>query len=343
MRTGDSSPLGGRARSATRSSRPRGRLAPSPTGLVHLGNARTALAAWLSIRAAGGTLVWRLEDLDRARVIAGFGQAAEEDLAWLGLDWDESPRLGGAHGPYAQSQRIERYEHALDRLLAARRIFPCELSRKDLEGIASAPHAREGSRAPIIPRPVAPSPQWLDELRRGGGNAVAVRFAVEPREIVFEDRVFGLVRESVAETTGDFVVRRRDGVFAYQLAVVVDDLEMAIDEVVRGADLLDSTARQIELIEALGGERPAYAHVPLVRNSRGEKLSKRDGGLTLRSLRDAGIAAAQVVGYLACSLGLLDRPLACTPADLITRFRWSSVRREELTLPTDVEAHLRNV
>ncbi|HET9062816.1 MAG TPA: glutamate--tRNA ligase family protein, partial [Candidatus Binatia bacterium] len=119
-------------------SRPRGRLAPSPTGLVHLGNARTALATWLSVRAAGGTLVWRLEDLDRARVVPGLAEAAEEDLAWLGLDWDESPRLGGRYGPYVQSERNARYENALDALLLAGRIFPCELSRKDLEGIASA-------------------------------------------------------------------------------------------------------------------------------------------------------------------------------------------------------------
>jgi glutamyl-tRNA synthetase len=325
------------------SRRPRGRLAPSPTGLVHLGNARTALATWLSVRAAGGTLVWRLEDLDRARVVPGLAAAAEEDLTWLGLDWDESPSLGGPHGPYAQSARIARYERALDRLLAARRIFPCELSRKDLEGIASAPHAREGEGAPVIPRPRDLPPQWLEDLRAGRGAALAVRFAVEPREIVFADRVFGVMRERVADTTGDFVVRRRDSVFAYQLAVVVDDIEMEIDEVVRGADLLESTARQIELIEALHGVRPAYAHVPLVRNCRGEKLAKRDGGLTLRSLRDAGIAAEQVAGYLASSLGLLDRPLACTPGDLVARFHWPSVRRDDLVLPADIEARLRAI
>jgi glutamyl-tRNA synthetase len=299
------------------------------------------LATWLSVRAAGGTLVWRLEDLDRARVVPGLAEAAEEDLAWLGLDWDESPRLGGRYGPYVQSERIARYERALDALLSAGRIFPCELSRKDLEGIASAPHARERGAAPAIPRPRDLAPRWLDDLRRGGGSAVAVRFAVEPRDVAFEDRVFGTVRERVAETTGDFVVRRRDGVFAYQLAVVVDDIEMAIDEVVRGADLLDSTARQLELIEALGGERPAYAHVPLVRNSRGEKLSKRDGAVTLRSLRGAGVAARQVVGYLAWSLGLLDRPVACAPRELVANFRWSVVRRDELVLPGDVEAQLR--
>jgi len=335
MRTDDSS------RRASSGRRPRGRLAPSPTGLVHLGNARTALAAWLSVRSKNGTLVWRLEDLDRSRVVPGLAEAAEEDLRWLGLDWDEGPRRGGAYGPYIQSERIERYERALDRLHADGRIFPCELSRKDLEGIASAPHGREHGSAPPIPRPRDLSARWLDDLRNGGGRAVAVRFAVEPRELVFEDHVFGMLQECVAETTGDFVVRRRDGVFAYQLAVVVDDIEMAINEVVRGADLLDSTARQIELIEALGAARPSYAHVALVRNWRGEKVSKRDGDLTLRSLRDSGIAPSQVVGYLAWSLGLLDRPTPCTPAELAGTFRWPTVRREDLVIPADVETHLR--
>lgn len=323
--------------------RPRGRLAPSPTGLVHLGNARTALAAWLSVRSTYGTLVWRLEDLDCARVVPGLAEAAEEDLGWLGLDWDEGPRLGGPCGPYSQSERIARYERALDRLLAAGRIFPCELSRKDLEGIASAPHGREHRGAPPIPRPRHLPKRWLEDLRRGGGHAIAVRFAVERRQLVFEDRVFGTLQECVAETTGDFVVRRRDGVFAYQLAVVVDDIEMAIDEVVRGADLLDSTARQIELIEALGAVRPTYAHVALVRNWRGEKISKRDGGLTLRSLRNAGIAPSQVVGYLAWSLGLLDRPTPCTPGELLRRFSWSAVRREDLVVPADVESLLARI
>jgi glutamyl-tRNA synthetase len=343
MRTDESTSALAASRAREACTRPRGRLAPSPTGLVHLGNARTALAAWLSVRANRGTLVWRLEDLDRARVIAGLAEAAEEDLSWLGLDWDESPRLGGAYAPYTQSQRIARYERALDTLLAAGRIFPCELSRKDLDGIASAPHAGSGGRAPKIPRPRSLPPGWLADLRRGEGAAVSVRFAVEPREIEFEDRVFGIIRERVAETTGDFVVRRRDGVFAYQLAVVVDDIEMHIDEVVRGADLLDSTARQIELIEALGGARPAYAHVPLVRNARGEKLSKRDGGLTLRALRSEGVSSPQVVGYLAASLGLLDRPLPCTPEELIAGFRWPLGRRDELIVADDVAAQLRAV
>jgi glutamyl-tRNA synthetase len=319
----------------------RGRLAPSPTGLMHLGNARTALVAWLSVRAAGGALVWRVEDIDSARSVAGLAEAAEKDLAWLGLDWDESPSLGGPYAPYVQSKRLERYERALDRLLLAERLFPCGLSRKDLEGIASAPHTRDAALAyPASLRPSTPAADWLETLRSGGGDAAAVRFLVSDTAIRFEDRLCGTVEENVVATTGDFVVRRRDGVFAYQLAVVVDDLEMAVTEVVRGSDLLDSTARQIQLIEALGGTRPAYAHIPLVNSASGVKLSKRDEALTLHALREHGIAAPQILGYLAWSIGLLDRPMACSPSDLVALFSWDALSREALSLPPDLIGYL---
>ncbi len=321
--------------------RPRGRLAPSPTGLVHLGNARTALVAWLSVRSRGGSLVYRLEDLDRARVVEGLAEAASVDLTWLGLDWDEGPDRGGDFAPYEQSKRTALYEAALDRLLGAERLFPCALSRRDLEGIASAPHGAQGPAYPRERRPTPASAPWLDELRDGRGHGAAVRFAVAAGEIVFIDRVLGELREDVATHVGDFVVRRRDGVFAYQLAVVVDDIAKRSDDVVRGADLVDSTARQIQLIDALGGERPAYAHVPLVVNVAGEKLSKRDGALTLRSLRDDGVAAEQVVGYLACSLGLLDRPAAVSPRELVASFSWNELAAATLVVPGDVAGLLR--
>jgi glutamyl-tRNA synthetase len=318
-------------------------LAPSPTGLVHLGNARTSLVAWLSIRSRGGTLVYRLEDLDRARVVEGLAEAAVEDLRWLGIDWDESPDSGGAFAPYQQSKRSGLYESALDRLLTAERIFPCARSRRDLEGIASAPHGGATSPYPKELRPRAAEKDWLERIRADSGLDAAVRFAVAGGEITFVDRVLGTRHEDVSTTVGDFVVRRRDGVFAYQLAVVVDDLAMQIDDVVRGADLADSTARQIQLIDALGGERPSYAHIPLVVNARGEKLSKRDDATTLRSLREAGVAPEQVAGYLAFSLGLLESPTPTTASELVERFSWDAMRAEELVLPDDVAALLRGV
>jgi glutamyl-tRNA synthetase len=323
---------------------PRGRFAPSPTGLVHLGNASAALVAWLSVRSRRGTLVWRLEDLDGPRVVAGMADAAARDLAWLGLDWDEGPDRPGDYGPYLQSERSALYQAALARLVAARRIFPCRLSRKELREMASAPHGPTAS-ADVYPASLRPTDlpdDWYEQHVASAGNA-ALRFRVDDAETHYVDRVYGSRSERVAESVGDFVLARRDGLFAYQLAVVVDDIAMRIDDVVRGADLLDSTARQIQLIEALGGERPAYAHVPLVRNAAGEKLSKRDATLTLVALRDAGVSAEQIVGYLAASLGLLDEPRRMTAAALLERFDWSRLRCEDRRVPGDAVRILRAI
>lgn len=299
---------------------PRGRYAPSPTGLIHVGNARTALAAWLSVRSRGGTFVWRLEDLDGPRVVPGMAEAAMEDLAWLGLDWDE--------GPYVQSERSAFYEEALAKLAAAGRLFPCRRSRKDLQAIASAPHGPEGGAPyPAAFRPERLDPGWFEQIADA-----AIRFKVHDRPVEWIDRVQGRQVERVDQTVGDFVLKRRDGLYAYQLAVVVDDLLMGIDEVVRGADLLDSTARQIQLVEALGGTPPAYAHVPLVVNAQGEKLSKRDAGLTLRSLREAGLRSEEVAGYLGWSLGILERAEPRTAAELVPLFSWEKIRKEPWSL-----------
>ena len=316
----------------------RGRLAPSPTGHVHLGNARTALVAWLCARAAGGTLVYRLEDLDGARSVDGLAQQGERDHAWLGLDWDECEGLGGPHSPYAQSRRTALYEVALRRLDAAGLVFPCTASRKDLREIASAPHRGDDAPAPPSPprlRPDSLRDGWLDDVLAGRDTSSAVRFRVEPETTVFDDAVFGEHREDVAQTVGDFVLRRRDGVWAYQLAVVVDDLDMGVTQVVRGADLLDSTARQIRLCRALGGTAPEFAHIPLLRNERGEKLSKRDDGLRVSALRDRGADPAQVTGYLAWSLGLLDRPARRAPGELAAGFSLAAIRPRDFTLPAD--------
>jgi glutamyl-tRNA synthetase len=295
--------------------------------MIHVGNARTALAAWLSVRSRGGTFVWRVEDLDGPRVVPGMAEAQMADLAWLGLDWDEGPDVGGSHAPYLQSERSVFYEEALRRLAEAGRLFPCRLSRKDLQAMASAPHGGEEAPYPASLRPRELAPDWFE-----GRSDAAIRFLVDDRSVSFTDRVFGPITERVDLAVGDFVLERRDGLYAYQLAVVVDDLAMGIDDVVRGSDLLASTARQIQLIAALGGEPPAYAHVPLMVSSRGEKLSKRDQGLTLRSLREEGASPERVTGYLAHSLGLLDRPEPCRPADLIPVFAWEKIGRADWIL-----------
>lgn len=298
-----------------------GRFAPSPTGLLHVGSARTALVAWLSARHAGGRFIWRIEDLDPPRTVAGTDEAALEDLVWLGLDWDEGPGRGGPHAPYRQSERGAFYEAALDRLAAAGRLFPCRRSRRDLQELASAPHGASG--LPPYPPALRPKPLpegWLDHLRTQKHPGAALRFRIADGPTTFTDRLVGAQTETVSETVGDFVLKRRDGLYAYQLAVVVDDLAMGVTEVVRGMDLLDSTARQIQLIKALGGTPPAYAHVPLVLNAEGEKLSKRDAGLTLRELREAGIRPEAVVGALAQSLGLAETAEPVAARALVERF-----------------------
>ena len=285
------------------------------------------------MRSRGGTFVWRVEDLDPPRVLPGMAEAQREDLAWLGLDWDE--------GPSVQSARSAFYEEALARLAAGGHLFPCRRSRKDLQAMASAPHGAEsGAPYPAAFRPEPLDPGWYERLCGAERPDAAIRFRVDARPVVWTDRVFGARSERLDETVGDFVLKRRDGLYAYQLAVVVDDLAMGIDDVVRGADLLESTARQIRLIEALGGAPPAYAHVPLVVDAEGEKLSKRDHGLTLRSLREAGVAPEALAGWLGWSLGLSERPEPCRPADLIPLFAWERIRREEARLPRDLPRDL---
>lgn len=314
-----------------------------------MGNARTALAAWASVRSRGGSFVWRLEDLDPPRIVEGAAEAAMAELEWLGLDWDEGPDRGGPYAPYVQSERSAHYEAALTRLAAAGRLFPCNRSRRDLRELASAPHGGSGS-PPYPPslRPRELPDGWLQRFRRqveahdpSDPPVAALRFLVHDQPVTFDDRVQGPVTERVDRTVGDYVLRRRDGLYAYQLAVVVDDLLMEVDDVVRGRDLLDSTARQIQLLTALGGRLPAYAHVPLVLNAAGEKLSKRDEGATLGALRTEGVDPRRLVGYLAWSLGWLDQPRGCRPQELVAGFDWARTTRRDWVLPADLPEALR--
>jgi len=302
----------------------RGRYAPSPTGEIHVGNASTALLCWLSARAQGGTLVMRMEDLDRNRVRPGLAERILTDLEWLGLDWDEGAGRGGPHGPYDQGARHGIYRAAFERLLEMGRLYRCFCSRKDIAAAASAPQTPgEELRYPG-------TCDGLDagEVRRRveGGARHAWRFRVGPDERpVFDDRVWGRQGEA-AEPAGDFVVWRSDEVPAYQLAVVVDDAEMRITEVVRGDDLLASTARQILLFEALGHPLPVFGHVPLLLGPDGVRLSKRHAGVTLRELRESGMAAEAVVGRLSGLLGLRPSSEPVAARGLVEGFALGLVR-----------------
>lgn len=284
----------------------RGRFAPSPTGHVHLGTARTALVAWLRARAMGGALVMRMEDIDGPRVRPGMAEAILEDLRWLGLDWDEGPDVGGPYGPYVQSQRFARYREVLDDLRARGLVYPCTCTRKELAELASAPHGEE----PVYPGTCRSGPTHPE-------RPAAMRFRFEHGE-PFVDALLGPRDDGVA--SGDFVLCRTDGLFAYQLAVVVDDLDMRITEVVRGADLLSSVPRQVALFRALGAEPPGYLHVPLVLGPDGERLAKRHGAIAIRDLRAAGETAPAIIGRLASSLGLAAPDEHLTPTELVPRF-----------------------
>jgi glutamyl-tRNA synthetase len=287
----------------------RGRYAPSPSGRLHLGNARTALLAWLQVRAAGGSFVMRVEDLDPQRSKPEHERAQLDDLRWLGLDWDEGPDVGGPHGPYRQSERFELYRDALARLDT----YPCTCTRKELRETSLAPHGAE----PIYPGTCRVGPSHP-------GRPESLRWRVPEGEVGFDDLVLGPHGQDVAREVGDFVLRRGDGAWAYQLAVVVDDAAMAITHVTRGADLLDSTARQILLERTLALPVPVHAHVPLIVGPDGEKLSKRHGAPDLGELRERGVDPRRVVAILAqsCDLlpGDLDPDVRVSPRELLAGF-----------------------
>jgi glutamyl-tRNA synthetase len=303
---------------------PRGRYAPSPTGELHLGNASSALLAWLSCRSRGGGFVMRMEDLDRNRVREELGPRILDDLRWLGLDWDEGPDRGGPHAPYEQWTRREHYREAYVRLQRAGLLYPCFCSRRDIAAAASAPQAPgDELRYPGTCRDLDP-----DAARRriDGGDRHAWRFRVcEGQGSVFEDLVHGEWGRGLPPP-GDFVVYRADDVPAYQLAVVVDDAAMEIDEVVRGDDLLPSTVRQLLLYAALQEPPPVFAHVPLLLGADGVRLSKRHSGVTLRELRERGFTPEELVGRLAQLLGLRRGPEPLSAAELIEGFSFETLR-----------------
>ncbi len=282
----------------------RGRLAPSPTGLLHIGHARTFWIASQRARERGGRLILRNEDLDPQRCRPEFVQAMFEDLRWLGITWDEGPDCGGPFAPYTQSERRGWYLDVWKKLLDLGMIYPCTCSRKDVTLAAGAPN--EGDDEPMYPGTcrVRRSDSDAARLRATGEAPFAThsspaginwRFRVpDGEEICFEDLHLGPQRMIAGKDFGDFIVWRRDDVPAYQLAVAVDDAAMKISEVVRGADLLKSTARQILLLRALGCTVPDYYHCDLVRDEAGTRLAKRHDALSIRRLRDMGWSPEQV-------------------------------------------------
>src|SRR6185437_14672400 len=280
------------------------RLAPSPTGALQLGNARTFLANWLLARQNGWKIILRIEDLDGPRIKAGADRQAIDDLRWLGIDWDE--------GPIYQSSRRETYAKAVQQLIENGRAYPCICSRREIDLSASAPHAEDGSN--VYPGTCRGKFKTMDEARAATGKNPAIRFAVEEEQSEFTDAFAGHRIFNVKRELGDFVISKADGTPAYQLAVVVDDAQMGVNEVVRGDDLMDSTPRQILLYRALGmADRiPQYTHLPLVIGEDGRRLAKRHGDTRIATYRNAGVPAERVLALMArwLDIGETSHPIS---------------------------------
>jgi glutamyl/glutaminyl-tRNA synthetase len=274
----------------------RGRLAPSPTGYLHIGHARTFWTAWQRARQAKGVLVLRSDDIDAVRAKMAFAEAMLEDLRWLGLDWQEGPDCGGPLGPYEQSRRGAFYQAAFAQLQADGRVYPCCCTRKDVLRALQAPHATD--EGPIYPgtcRSGLPARPPNNAGRNPRASKLNWRFRVPDGETIeFVDGCFGQQRFVAGKDFGDFVIWRHDDLPSYQLSVVVDDAAMGITEVVRGADLLLSTARQLLIYRALGHPPPLFYHCPLVTDEAGVRLAKRHDALSLRTLRQEGTSPEAV-------------------------------------------------
>ena len=325
------------------------RLAPSPTGALHLGNARTFLLNWLLARRLGWRVVLRVEDLDGPRIKPGADRQAIEDLGWLGIDWDE--------GPVYQSARFDVYSRAIDRLLSTGAAYPCICSRKEVEAAASAPHAEDG--AAVYPGTCRGRFGSIEEARRCAGREPALRFAVPPGDagvVSFEDEFAGSQRIDVARALGDFVIAKADEraanqgapsagvrVPAYQLAVVVDDAEMGVTDVVRGDDLLDSTPRQVLLYRALGlGDRiPRHYHLPLVVGPDGRRLAKRHGDTRIAFYRERGVPPGRLLALLAKWSGMPTTARPDSARDLADSFRLQDVPRTRVVFTAADDAWLR--
>ncbi|CAM3871017.1 tRNA glutamyl-Q(34) synthetase GluQRS [Cohnella lubricantis] len=315
----------------------RGRFAPTPSGQLHLGNAATALLAWLQVRSAGGAMILRIEDLDAPRCKPGMAQRIMDEMRWLGLDWDEGPDVGGDFEPYEQSARLDRYEAALERLRRDGLLYPCYCSRAELQAIASAPHGLAAEGAVYDGRCRRLTPE--ERADRQARKTPSLRFAMPNRSIAFTDGAAG-PQMFAAGAGGDFVVKRADGIIGYQLAVVVDDIEMQVTDVFRGWDLLDSTPRQLALYEALGAPPPRFAHGPLLLGPDGSRLSKRHGDVSVSSLREQGVAPERLVGWLAWLTGLRDEPSPATPEALIPEWNPERIAHEAVTLQDNWNRHL---
>jgi len=305
----------------------RGRFAPSPTGELHLGLLRTALLGWLRARSERGAFVIRIEDLDAPRVVPGSADTILELLRWSGLDWDEGPDLGGPRAPYVQSERLAGYARAIATLEARGLVYPCTCTRKEVS-LQSAPHGLS-ELGPVYPGTCRNGPS------RPGAPA-SLRFRMPDVQPRFVDGVHGEVTP-LSPAPGDFVLRRADGLFSYQLAVVVDDIAMGISEVLRGDDLLSSTPWQLALYDGLESPRPRFAHVPLMLGPDGARLAKRHAATSVAHYRRQGVPAEKIVGFLAHSAGLIDRLQSIRASELVADFALAKLDRQPARVSRELD------
>lgn len=308
---------------------PRGRFAPSPSGTLHLGNLFCALLSWLSVKKQGGEWVLRIEDLDPDRSYPQYVESCLDALRWLGLAWDEGPGVNGPYGPYFQGKRTALYEAAFQKLRDAGLVYPCFCSRAALHA-ASAPHLSDGS---VVYAGTCASLAAAEIAEKAKRRRPAFRLRVPEETLAFYDGVCGKFSQRLSAECGDFILRRSDGVFAYQLAVTVDDAQMEMTEVVRGCDLLSSTPRQLYLYRLLGYTPPRFYHIPLLTDENGQRLAKRDGALGVPALRERFKTPEKLVGRLAFAAGFIDRPAPLTAAELLREFSWEKLKKEDIRLP----------
>ena len=294
-----------------------GRFAPTPSGRMHLGNVFAALVAWLSVRHDHGRMVLRMEDLDTQRTSGEFAQVLREDLLWLGLDWDEETQ--------PQSQRSHIYEAYFEKLEAMGLLYPCYCTRSQLHSV-NAPHLSDGTYVYT-----GTCRNLSKEQKAAFGRLPAWRVKVPDQEWTVNDRIQGVYTENLATHCGDFVVRRADGVYVYQLAVTVDDALAGVNQVVRGTDLLSSAPRQMYLQSLLGFPHPEYAHVPMLLAPDGRRLSKRDKDLDLGYLREHS-TPEHLIGVLAHAAGLLDAPVSISAAELAQHFSFEKIQGDAIYL-----------
>lgn len=290
-----------------------GRFAPSPTGRMHLGNVFSALLSWLSARSQDGRWLLRIEDIDRERSRQAYADLLMDDLQWLGLTWDEEPVY--------QSQRSGIYEHYFELLKKQGLTYPCYCTRNDILA-TQAPHESDGR---VVYKGTC------RHLPPREGVAAAIRLMVTEQEIAFTDGHYGLQSVDLSKHVGDFIIRRKDGAWAYQLVVVIDDALMGVNEVVRGRDLLLSSPQQMYIASLLRFAPPRFTHLPLLCNEAGQRLSKRDRSLDMASLRSR-FTASEIIGRLAFMAGLLPEPQPMTPQQLLPFFDWKKVPTKDITL-----------